>query len=484
MIDHFSRLAGWFSKTFFRPRWGARRALGSFLNQGTSWGQWANSWTDNRYEMVRHFKNWVYVAVDRLATEVAMHQPNVSLLRLPEDIKKMSPERRKLLLPRHERLKAITPLRAHEHLEPAHYDHPLCRLLRDPNEPDTSFDLWYETVLFLELTGNAYWWAPPNPVTRLPAALWVLPAHWVWAHHNKEGHIDRYELRPVEGNYVRAYIPAEDVIHFRKKSPVSKVDGYAPQAAAGQWVDTEESMSRSRWFSFRNGIFPGVSVEFDANVKMPDEDDLNRIEARLMARYGGEINTNKPILVPPGAKVRKLQLSPQELQYCESAPQLRDNILATFNVPPAIAGIIQDASYGAVTAARAQFYTGAINPRYRFLGCAITEKVACRYDRKLRVWWEDRTPQDPELREKSLMTDLAYGAKTMNEVRRLRGDEPYEHEWANEPWLPMNTKPVSYLLSSLGDGSAKGSTGMNNSTVGRNPQNVPNLDDDNEHVDP
>lgn len=472
----FTRAASWFAKTFFRPRWGARRALGAFLNQGTSWGQFSNSWTDNRYEQVKHFKNWVYVAVDRIATEIAMHTPNVSLMaqagQLDVSMRRMSP---------YARSKALTPLRSHEELSPAPYNHPLCRLLRDPNEPDTAFDLWYESVLFLLLTGNCYWWVPPNAVG-LPAAIWVLPAHWVWAHHNKQGHIDRYELRPVEGNYVRAYLPAEDVIHFRRKSPVSKIDGYSPQSAAAQWVDCEESISRSQWFSFRNGIFPGVSVEFDPQVKLPDEDDLDRIEARLMARYGGEWNNNRPILVPPGAKVRKLQLTNSEMQFLESEQQLRDQVLACFNVPAVVAGVCKDLTYGGGTAARIQFYAGAVNPLFRFFGEAVTTNFAVpRFDRRLRVWWEDKTPQDPELLEKTLMTDLAFGSRTMNEVRGLRGLEPYPQNWADEPWLQMNTKPVSLLLSpGVGD-EGSGARGGNRSTL-TSPENTPNLSDENEHV--
>jgi phage portal protein BeeE len=78
--------------------------------------------------------------------------------------------------------------------------------------------------------------------------------------------------------------------------------------------------------------FPGVAIEFDAGIRLPDEADLNRIEARLLARYGGESNSNKPIFVPPGAKLQAIQLSAQELAFVESTDQLRDQILALFGV--------------------------------------------------------------------------------------------------------------------------------------------------------
>ncbi len=423
-----------------RPRFGGRRALGQFMSSGSSYGPWLHAWTDSRYEMVRHYKHWVYIAIDKIATSIAMHPPNISYCR-----KHGSYDPDKILSLR-SRSKALVPLQAHEQLEPVPGNHPLARLLQDPNEPDTAFDLWYETVMYLLLTGNSYWWLPPGAFGK-PAAIWVLPAHWIYPRANKQGMIDCYDLRPVEGNYIRATIPAEDVIHFKKKSPVSKIDGYSPQMAGSQWIDTQESIDRSRWFSFRNGIFPGVSVEFDAGIKLPNEDDLNRIESRLMQRYGGEINTNKPIMVPPGASLKKIQLNPDEMKYIESSEQLAANILSLFGVPKLLAQIPDTVSSGAVLAAQTGFFMQTLNPLWRFFGMHLTEKLAVpRYDKNLKIWWEDRTPEDPDLLERQLNTDLAYGARTMNEVRSLRGLEPYREEWGNVPWIPLNTRPITEVI--------------------------------------
>ncbi len=440
-------------------RWGGRRALSSFLQQGSAIGLYHNSWTDSRYEQVRHFKHWVYVAVDKVATEVAMHSPNLSLIRSPR-----SQEERLRCIPRRFRNKAIVPLRAHEELEPVRDDNPLLRLLKDPNEPDTSFDLWYETTLFLLLTGNAYWWMPKNALG-LPAAIWVLPSHWVWASVGRERIIDSYEVRPVEGNYMRMSIPAKDVIHFRKRSPVSKIDGFSPQTAGSQWIDTQESIDRTQWFTFRNGVTPGVSIGFDKGVDLPDEQTLNRIESKFMNRYSGEINSARPLFVPPGMSVRKLQLTPQELDFKASAEAQRDKILALFGVPASIAMLHDNLTYGSVRAADAAFYRSTINPLYRFYGINCTEHLCPRYDPRLRLWWEDRTPDDPDLLEKSLATDQGYGARTMNEVRALRGLEPYPESWADIPWVPLNTLPVDVAIALA---KKKGGTEPGGGSPGRN----------------
>jgi HK97 family phage portal protein len=425
-------LMQWLKNTFnavgkmFRSRWSQRRALSSFLTQGTGPGAMATIWTDSRYEQVRAFKHWVYIAIDRIATEVAMHQPNVSLIHEQVDgsARPGGKGQHRLLLPEMMRRKALTPLLHHQQLEPVRDDHPLVQLLSDPNEPDSSYDLWYETVLFLLLTGSAYWWMPRNQLG-LPGAVWVVPSHWMWANIDKNGFLSSYQIRPVEGNYLRLEVPASDVIHFKKKSPISKLDGYAPLTAGSQWIDCQSSIDRSRWFSFRNGAFPGVALEMDERLQWPDDETLNRIEAKFMARYTGEIQTQRPMFIPPGFKFHKLNITPAEMDFSESAEQMRDQILALFGVPSVVAGISKDMTYGSVIASRAGFYYSVINPLFRFLGQHSTKKLAHIFDSSLRIWWEDRTPQDPETVEQAIRTDFACGAISPNEVRRIRGREPY-----------------------------------------------------------
>ena len=111
-------------------------------------------------------------------------------------------------------------------------------------------------------------------------------------------------------------------------------------------------------------------------------------------------------------------------------------------------------------ASHAAFMQQTINPILRYFGQVITEKVARNYDDSLKVWWEDITPHDPELVEKQIQTDLMCGAITPNEVRIMRGRQPYPTEWGNTPILPVNVAsspmggehaPVSAPLSNPND---------------------------------
>lgn len=448
MNSLIKRIAG-FWKGMWRGGNNSNRELAAMLQHGTGLGTYSGAWTDSRTELVRHFRHWTYVAIDRIASKIAVQIPNVTLVRSPED----KGDKSKYLLPRTRafgslssqiRSKALTPLLSHQNLEPVKDSHPLLRLLQDPNEPDTSYDLWYETVLFFLLTGSAYWWVPRNKVTGLPEAIWVIPSHWVWPVLGREQLIDGYEIRPVEGNYMRKFLPYSEVIHFKRKNPISKIDGYSPQTAINHWLDTQESVDRTRFFAFKNGTFPTVAVKFNGSIEDATVEKMNQIEAKFASRYVGETRANKPLFVPPGMDVASLNVSPAQMMFCESGDQLRDNILAAFGVPASVAGINKEMTYGSVLASQAGFCSGTIVPLCRFFGQVATENLAWRYDRRLKIWWEDCTPEDPEMLEKRIITDLQCYAITPNEVRSVRGREPYPFG-GDDPIGPQNIRVLPFV---------------------------------------
>lgn len=397
----------------------------------------SSAWTSSKINYVRAYKHWVYVAISTIAEKIASQLPNVGNLvqDVDPDLEKYKDIHNRNNYVKSFQRKALTPLHYQETIEPVRPIHPLVKVLNDPNEPDTSYDLWYETVLFLLLTGTAYWKVTRNPVTGIPIAIWVLPSHWVWPVPSPENFIEYYEIRPTEGNYLRTAIPASDIIRFTKKSPVSKIDGMSPLNACENWVDSASSIDRSRNAHFKNGAFPSTVLEFDPNYSDPSEDDLIRIEKKFMARYSGEVKAGKPLLLPPGVKFHNISVRPREMDYNSSAEQIRDSILAAFKVPLAIVGLNKDMTHGGNVAAQGAFFSQAINPLFRYFGQVLTEKLAKPIDESLRIWWDDMTPEDETKVEEKLKTDMSLGALTPNELRIIRGRHPYKFGGDN-PILP------------------------------------------------
>jgi len=85
-------------------------------------------WHDDPTEQLRNYRSWVYAAVNAIAQETARHKPFLYL---------------------------NTGQAEHEQTALPH-THPLCRLLDRPNPWMTAWELWYLTVVYLELTGNCF----------------------------------------------------------------------------------------------------------------------------------------------------------------------------------------------------------------------------------------------------------------------------------------------------------------------------------------
>jgi len=417
---------------------GDDRDLSALLTTGAQIGPFTSAWTDRRVEQSRHFKHWVYIAISRICDKIASQAPNVGSLTTvgPDSSKTNKSYHRRLYLNSVVRHKALTPLSSHQDLEPVSPEHPLARLLSDPNDPDTSFDLWWETLLFLLLEGNAYWYVPKNRLG-LPTAIWVIPSHWVWPILGTDKLVEAYDLRPTDGNYLRKTLPAEDVIHFRRKGPISKIDGYSALTAGSQWLDVQESIDTSRWHTFKNGAFPTVALEFDKDFVDPSAEELDRIQSKFLARYAGETKAGMPILLPPGVKLHNLRVTPREFDYSASAEQIRNQVLALFGVPHVIAGVSQGHTKGSLEEAKNTFYETTINPLCRYLGQVITEKLASIYSTNLRVWWDDMSTEDANLVERRMTEGVKFGLVAANEWRAFHGLPPFPHGGDNPIIIPI-----------------------------------------------
>lgn len=324
-------------------------------------------------------RNWSFVAINTICSKIASVTPNLAYVSdapLPGKTQKAC--RRELgrfggetwisdgghswLTIGAYRSKALSVVKPHEELLPLENQHPLRQLLANPNPVDTSFDLQYEQQMFEELCGVSYLWAVPNKFG-VPCELWVLPSHWVWPRTGGrlpaemwgggghgvarlqepmwdggqevgdgarwgaryvdplDAHFDEliayYEVRPWGGmgSAGTLRLPPNEVIMTRWKSPLNKIDGYSKLAAVAQWIDTEESISASRWAQFINQARPELWVELGQGYEDPDINEIARIEAKFAAKLQGEYNYGKPLITPPGAKVTALSFTPTEMAY-------------------------------------------------------------------------------------------------------------------------------------------------------------------------
>ncbi len=375
--------------------------------------EWARPgwWRDDHAEQLRNYQSWVYAAVNAVAQEVAMQRPFLY----------------------------VNTGQAEHEQQPLPHDHPLARLLDEPNPWATPWELWYLTTVYLELTGNCYWYAPAlraGPVRlAAPGELWVVPTPWVRVVHDPESHARAYQVSPPGGPSCR--FGASEIIHLKYPNPLDPVYGLSPLQANALTIDANTELQKSRCQAFHAGQRPGIVLRTEQTLS---EQTVRRLEEKVQARFGGRENWQRPLVLEQGLNASPWTLTPAEMDYLNSSKMTRDEIFALFRVPPPIAGIVENMGLGADIwfGARVMFCEGTIQPKLSLIGQALTRDLGRRYGDDVVVRFPDCSPRNQDQRRKDDALDARLGLRTYNEIRKARGLEPYPDPKFDRPILPQN----------------------------------------------
>jgi HK97 family phage portal protein len=364
----------------------------------------AGWWRDDHVEQLRNYQSWVYAAVNAIAQEVARQRPFLF----------------------------VNTGQADHEQTPLPHTHPLARLLDHPNPWMTPWELWYLTVLYLELTGNCYWYAAPRP-TGQPGELWIIPTPFVRVVPDPVEFVRGYEVQ-VPGMPTEVF-GAGEVIHLKYPNPLDVHYGLSPLQANALTIDANTELQKSRYQAFLLGQRPGMVLQTDQALGDPA---LRRLEERVQARFGGRDNWTRPLVLEQGLKASPWTLTPAEMDYLNSSKLSRDEIFALFRVPPPIAGIVENMGLGADIwyGSRVMFCEGTVQPKLDLIAQALTRDLARRFGTDVRIAFPECSPRNQDQRRADDELDARTGLRTFNEIRRSRGLRPYADARFDQPMVP------------------------------------------------
>lgn len=354
----------------------------------------AGWWRDDAAEQLRNYQSWVYAAVNAIGQEIARQRPFLAQSSGQAD---------------HDRL-------------PLAPTHPLCRLLDQPNPWLTAWELWYLTVVYLELTGNCFWYVADFAESREPGEIWVVPTPWVRPIPDATAFVKGYEVRPPSGP--REIFTPREIIHLKYPNPLDPHYGLSPLQANALTIDANAELLRSRYQMFLSGARPGIVFQTPQTLT---EQTLRRIEEKLETKFSGRGNWQRPLVLEQGLTASPWTLTPAEMDFLNSSRMTRDEIFALFRVPPPVAGVVENLGLGADIwlGARVMFCEGTVQPKLDLIAQALTRDLGRRYGPDILVTFPDCSPRQAELRRKDDELDARLGLRTFNEIRRSRGLMPY-----------------------------------------------------------
>lgn len=345
------------------------------------YGNYPAPWQDNPHEQIRHYRHWVYAAVKAIASKISGTPLNFFRNDTGEKI-------------------------------PA--AHPINMLMRAVNPFETSVSLWMKTAMYLELTGNAYWYVPKNIFGTI-TEIWVIPSQYMKVIPDMKNFISGYAF---SNGTVEESFSKDDIIHLKYPSPHSVFYGKSPLQAAASSVDAHEAMKESERRSFENGVFPGVAIKTSEKLS---KDVRERLEATVRRGFSGPERAGKAIILEQGLSMQPFTFSPREMDFMQSSKITRDEILAVFGVPAAVAGISEDVNRASAEAMLYTFAQNTIIPKLRLLEAQLTQDLCITFDNRIEAKFEDPTPAVRSEDRADMVARIKNGITTPVEERLRLG---------------------------------------------------------------
>ena len=262
--------------------------------------------------------------------------------------------------------------------------------------------------------------SPVAPTNELPRGGWrISPVASRYTPYVDAGFVDCPSWYRILGQI----IDARQVQVIRLPNAWYLDDGQSPLSAGAKWIDAGEAVDTARYHQLKNGIDPSVVWNLPPDVS-PDQDEIDRVQAKISAKYGGPENVGRVMVAQNGTSVTPLTTSPKEMCYAEGFQDFKAAVLALHQTPPVAVGLQEPGAYAAYNASMKAWRHAAIQPLCDMLAESDTEHLAPQFGVGLTVEIESDTVDDLELTEMQLQNDLAAKVRTKNEWRAVRGLAP------------------------------------------------------------
>lgn len=336
----------------------------------------------NERNLLLNNKEWVFIAVDKVANATASVRFQVKRYQRSGDDVEV-------------------------------FDGPLFDFLERPGSNLTGKDFIYLNTVYKELTGNAFWErekaqkvAPLVPPFVEPV---VTAGKLIGYRYTFDGH--------------QRIISAKDVLHDRYIDPRKPYWGVGKLAKIARWVDTSQFSNEFLRRFFLNGATFGGFI----TTEEESEERIKLIKAGLANDHVGVENAHKLGVLPKGADFKASTKNMSEIEMGATDDRYRDKILAAFGVPKNILGLTQGENRATIEGTEYAFSKYTIKPIVDDLIEFLNVNVAPVLDPSGKYYfaYEDFIPKNMDIELKEREISLAKQQyKTVNEVRAVEGLPP------------------------------------------------------------
>jgi len=396
----------------------------------TAWERGSGSVAHDDYiGLLNQYRNWVYVGVFKNATNVAKYPLKLYATK-KRNVSKIISKHRAVDNSFYKFMENSAHLRKFTIDSDAVVEiteHPVLDLLTKVNPQMNRFDLLSKTIMFMELTGNCYWYLVLNSLG-LPEQVWpISPVHMRVniAESSKAGEfISGYTFTKETEKII---FKKEEIIHFAFPSPYSNVYGMGSTAAGQDSIKFDMKSREYENVLLDNQCRPDVILQTDQAIK---EADHNSLMGRLRNSYAGRKGLGRWLLLDKGLKATPLNLPLRDMGFVQGRRASKEEIAGILGIPVSKL-TTEDVNMANAYVGSIQYITDTIVPRLVMLEEKLNERLMPMYDENLFLSYGDVTPSDRNYRLEELRVHLDTKYSDVNEERKKDGLDPVS--WGTGP---------------------------------------------------
>lgn len=242
-------------------------------------------------------------------------------------------------------------------------DHPLRRMIEEPNPVTSEYELWELTLVHMELSGNAFWEIVRDRAGR-PVQLWPIRPDLIRIQPHRNPNIRR--TYAVQVGVDQVVDLGSDVVHFKYPNPVDEHLGQPPMRAAIRATALDNEATDFVKLLLQNHAIPPTVIRAQQAV---DEATADRLKSRWMERFGGS-RRGEPAVLQQGMEIEQLGLNLKDLEFPDLRTISESRICMAFGVPPILVGAkigLDRSTFANYGEARRSFWEETLMPLQRRL---------------------------------------------------------------------------------------------------------------------
>lgn len=314
-------------------------------------------------------------------------------------------------------------------------DHPIARLLENPNRRQTSFDFVSEMVDDLDTDGNFYAEKIFDAFGEL-VELWRLdPAKCQIEETRERDKILKYTDR---WGGQRTLIE-DEFWHIAAPPVIDSLRGSSPILDDGkEAVAVAIALQRYSNTLFKNDATPNYAFTMDGTFK---DDKAKKAWVAAMTRRLTGKRRWMPFTLENGMKIQRLGLTAEEAQFLETRKELWTDLARIWRVPPHKVGILDKATFSNIEHQSLEFVTDTLRPILELIERSITKFLIPERDHYFEFNVSSLLRGDLRSRYEAYAIGRQWGWLSVNDVLKMEHQNGIGR--AGDRYVePLNMVPV------------------------------------------